>query len=852
MSTSRTASRRQRAANAESSTSINPIPERWRDLAACLVILLSVYLFLFPATFGGGHFNASDNVASASFETYLSDAAAKGEFPEWMPYIFSGMPSYAALLTTGERWWDFIANVAYDTPKILRSFFGTDAARVALFYAIYGIGVYWLMRSKKFMRYQAMFAAFGVMFSTFVIAWVMIGHNTKPAAMMAVPYVLIALERLRKQFSLTWAAVTVIAVHVMLESTHVQMAFYAICAFGLWFLTELVVNLVKKQPVAGVLRATAILAVAGGLSFAMASDRLLSVMEYTEYSTRGTAPIVKTDGAAIGEQGGYDYDYATNWSFSPSEVLTFFVPNWYGFGKLEYSGPLTGGKPTTLMAYFGQMPFTDAANYMGIIVLALALVGAVRYKNSTFVIFLIVVSVFSLFLSFGKNMPLLYDIFFYSVPGFNKFRAPSMALALLQLAVPILAAYGLRAVEEWREQATDKQKRNALLFAGSGAVFLVAGLVYPGMAEASYMGDLAANATTSRYPQELQQWIFEQWKSDWMVTAALLLAGGAMVWAYVNRKVNAGIFAVAIVSLSVLDLWRVGTRPMEVEKESLSQTSLSKTETVSFLKEDKELYRIADFGFPAPNIAAYHKIQTIHGYHSAKLRSYQDILDVAGKGGGSTIANPFLWNLLNVKYIVGPADMFGPQARPIFASQSERIAVFANADMLPRAFFVAKAEVAKPMQILEHLRDGDFNPRETAYTEEPIAAAFTAPSSSATATVKEFANEKLVIETRTEGDNLMFVSEMYYPYWKAYVDGKPAQTYKLNYAFRGVIVPAGTHTVEMRYESTAMATGKMLSLGGNILTLALLAVGLVLDRRKPGASPEIADSGADEEEGDKE
>ena len=137
------------------------------------ILALAVMVFLGKAIFGNG-FGSSDNIASNSFRPYLQEAAKNGEFPQWMPYIFSGMPSYAALLTTGERTWDFVSGIVFTVAEYFGKIFGSDVARIAFWYILYAVGMYLLMRTKKHEQFTSFFTAFAAVFSTFVITLFMI------------------------------------------------------------------------------------------------------------------------------------------------------------------------------------------------------------------------------------------------------------------------------------------------------------------------------------------------------------------------------------------------------------------------------------------------------------------------------------------------------------------------------------------------------------------------------------------------------------------------------------------------------------------------------------------------------
>lgn len=279
---------------------------------------------------------------------------------------------------------------------------------------------------------------------------------------------------------------------------------------------------------------------------------------------------------------------------------------------------------------------------------------------------------------------------------------------------------------------------------------------------------------------------------------------------------------------------------MEVEKGDIIKSEFSEPEFVSFIKKDKSLYRVADLVYMSmgkTNIPAYFKLQNVHGYHSAKMRVYQDLLDVAGGGGGNYITNLFLMNLLNVKYISAPQQMI-QGVKPVFEGvmQTDQGAmptlVYENASVLPRAFFVDSVKKDTPLSILHHLRDGDFNPKSLAFIEKDLSTNIEPAGINAKANVIGFENHKITISTDNPGTNFLHVSEVYLPVgWSCTIDGKPTEIYKTNYALRGVIVPSGKHTVIFSYHSDIFDMGKTLSLSVNIATTLSLLLAFFLQKR---------------------
>lgn len=821
------------------------IPEKYQDIFYIVSIVIAVFVFLGSGIFSGT-FSSSDVLSSISVRPYIEQATKDGNFPLWIPYIFCGMPSYASLLATGDRVWDIFPLIFFGITRFFGWLLSNDNARVASFYCIYGIGMYLLMRTKQKERFVAFFTAFAATFSTSVIIWIMIGHNTKPVVFAMFPFIFMFMEKLRERFSLVYAVLLVFAIHIMMEAGHIQMMFYGACAFGLYLLFEFISRLISKQEPMKILRVAIIALAAAGLSFLMSSDRYLTTMEYTQYSTRGSAPIHKTDKQTQDATGGNDYEYATMWSFSPGEIMTFFVPNFYGFGKLEYKGELTGNREVRLPTYWGQKPFEDAAAYMGIAVLGLALFGAFHFRKDVFVQFLIALSLFALLLSFGYTLPVLYDFFFYNVPSFNKFRAPSMALAMMQFAVPVLAGYGLAGIFKFRKDADEKDKKTVMYMLIAAGAFFVIGLAFSAIFQSAYLDSMDESDLIKRFSSQygasaadsIKEFVWGEMISDWLINGALLVAAALGAWLFINRKISRSLFIPLIALILIFDLWRVGWRPMEVQKQAAEKAAFVQTDVVQFLKQDKSMFRIADFTSESPNKPAYFMLQSVNGYHAAKLRVFQDMLDVADNGSTSQVTNPFLWNLMNVKYIISPQQLQGTE--PIFQSASGNGFVYYNASMLPRVLFVDTAKQADQMDILNSLKQGSFDPSQVAYVEESLPVTLDSAGETAKARVVDYRNEYIKIEAEATGNNLLLISEIYYPPgWTAYIDGTETKIYKTNFAFRSIIVPKGKHTIEMKFSSERFEMGRTLSILANILTFGALGVGIFLESRNRKKKEEV-------------
>jgi hypothetical protein len=807
------------------------IPQQYQHPAAIALILLGLLVFFYPVVFEGKTFTGADSIASKSFWTMRDDAEEQGIFRLWNPYIFCGMPSYGSLTFSELRykWFDFTAAVI-DAPLefIEKNIPDPLFWQSFLFYLIFAVSMYFYMWRKLGSKVPALIASLAATYSMYIIIWPMEGHHTKMPVMAFFPIIFYAVERLKEEWDIRFALVLVFAIHFILLPSHVQMIFYTYLALGVYGLFLVVRALRKKESWKGIVRVAAVLVVATGLAVAMMADRILSVLEYNPYSIRGMNPITETTETKT-KEGGLDYEYATNWSFSPGEVATFAIPSWYGFGVHPYQGPLSNNQVMKVNTYFGPQPFTHAPQYMGVVVLMLAIVGFVRSRKDPFVQYLGIMAVFSLLVSFGREFSLVYDLMFRYFPMFNKFRIPSMILVLVQIFVPMLAAYGvasfLRARGTTMSPASEKRWKYAL--GGLAGVFVIT-LILPSVVRGAYGMFFSPEAVTrkftnlpAQYATEIYNFVANAVVADILIGALLLLAAFGAIFLYLRRSLSIATLTAVLVLAVVADLWRVAYKPMDANERQEEERLFATPEYVRFLQQDTTKFRVLEFINGQPpynNMLAFWRIESAYGYHGAKMRWYQDMVDVVN------LRNPLLWGLMNVKYVItNQPDSVGPLSLVYNGADRK---VYYNTASLPRAFFVNRYEVAEPREILEKMRTLSFDPRDVAYVVEDPKVAVEPPHPSAKAEITRYGIQDLELRVTTAGTNLLFLSEAYYPVgWNAYLNGNPVDIHRVNYMFRGVVVPAGVHTLEMRFEPRGFAVGKRLSLITNLL---VLVVGVVV------------------------
>lgn len=751
----------------------------------------------------------------------------------WNPYIFCGMPGQASGLAPS-RWFDVINTGYASFREIVGNIFGNDYVQHTVFLMFMAIASYFFMRQRKATLLVSVFAAVAITFSTGIVVFVFIGHITKLYTLSAFPLVLMLLFRFQEKIKFLDVVLFIIALAVMVSGWHVQMIFYSYFAFGLYFVYFFIRFLILKefQQVKRLFASAGLLIAGSALAIIMVSDIYLQILEYTPYSTRGTKSISeRVNGETQKTQSAF-YDYATGWSFSPGEVLTFVVPSYYGFGNMIYKGSLSNDEEVEVNTYFGQMEFVDVAMYMGVIVFFLALFAMYACRKDPLVQFLSLLALVSLFISFGKTLPFLFDLMFYHFPFFDKFRVPSMMLTMVQVSLPFLAASGLMKIISLRENPDPKVsavvKYSAIVFSVLLVIFLVAN-----SSISSWFVERVNTSANGKQLGQIADFIADVFVGDLLIGFALLTAAFWFCHAYITGKLSGDVLAFLIILLTVFDLFRISQRGAKfIDKQDVSGL-FNEPAYVKVIKaqKDKDVFRILNFKQDGSlgsisrnsNYNMYFQLHDLGGYSGIKPRSYQDYMDVVGP------ANPTLWRMLNIKYLVFDRPIQAPEFEQIYGA--EKTFVYRNNAALPRVYFVNRVEKKEPIDILNNVKDAQFDPKDVAYVEKPMAV--DRPDTTAETNIKEYSNEHVVVEAKATGNNFLFFGDTYTPVgWTATIDGNKTDILRADYGFRGVLVPKGTHTIVFDYAPRSYYLGKYGSLTVNILVLLGLGAGLFLKKRK--------------------
>ena len=620
-------------------------------------------------------------------------------------------------------------------------------------------------------------------------------------------------------------------------------------------------------------RATGVLVIAGLVGVAINLSNLYHTYTYSKETMRGPSELTHDTGAQqANASGGLNRDYITQWSYGIGETWTLLVPNYKGGGSvplaqnetaMEKADPRYAGLYRSLTQYFGEQPMTAGPVYVGAFVLFLFLVGCVVVKGPLKWA-LVAATVLSVLLSWGKNMMWLTDLFIDYVPMYDKFRAVSSILVIAEFTIPWLAILAL--VKLMQEPALLRRNLKAVavclvLTAGVALWMAVPGgtpspsdyvstqerAMLQSAADSGYLpaGELPSIlANVSEMRAALVQ-------SDALRSFLIIAVGVLLLLLYAQGRLRRSFTVGGIALLCLVDLWSVNKRYLYDDQfvpASTSKTVFEPTETDKTILADPALdYRVLNLAtntFNENNTSYWHK--SIGGYHAAKLRRYQELIDhhivpemqalaseVVAKGGrmDSLEAAKFpVLNMLNTRYVIFPA------------AEDGRTVPLQNPHALGNAWFVRHVQyVANADEEIDAL--SGLRPAETAVVDARFRDALQgleqAPADSlGTIHLTAYEPNRLVYETQNTTDGVAVFSEIYYPAgWQVTIDGQPAPLARANYVLRALHIPAGQHTVEMRFDPQSLHVTEGIAYAGlSLLAVgALAAIGLGIRRKRKEA-----------------
>jgi Bacterial membrane protein YfhO len=772
-----------------------------------LLFAVLVVIFFHEVFLGGKTFTSPDTVAPAGFVRMGQQALYQQHtYPLWNPFVFLGMPSFASAaynpLIYPPDWPLALVQKVVPLP---------DMTWLLLYYFLGALGMFLLARDWGARPQGALLAGAVFVFAPNLVAVGSHGHGSQLVDSAYLPWMLWLASRWLKRGNLADLGWLALAGGFQMLRGHVQICFYTWAAIGLYAVVDGVTGL--RDPARRVTSLVRVAAVAGAaaLAFGIAGFYTLPLRDYAQYSIRGSSDAGGGAGAA----------YATQWSMAFYELPSVLFPGWVGFG---------GGN------YWGAMPFTDYPNpYLGLVAVLLAVPAFFGRGRAR--VFALLLALGAILISFGKYFP-LYGFLYDHLPLFNKFRIPVMVLLLFQLAAALGLAWGWSDVLEARENDAGRARldRALMILMIAVAIGCFGGFLLQGSWQAGYVS--AATSHNPNIPPAVAANDASALAGDLAKAGALGLIALGAAWMALRRRLSIPFSTAIVFVILLVELWPVSGRVMKpvIGEPKGDVLEVGRNDTVQWLEKVAPLgtFRIFPIDEFQSNRFAGFGIASLGGYHPAKPRLFQDLLDAQAPG-------MFRWQrLLNVRFILIQRlyQDIPDYLQPVFQGQTN--VVLENTLALPRATIVGRYEVVQPdSAIIDSVSLGTQDLAQVTYLASDPHLEL-GPVDGARATIESYRLNDVTIKVSTPGPGLLRLSDEWYPDWKATVDGKPAPILRADYLLRAVPIPAGEHTVVFRYSSPAVRNGLMLTLASLVVVLLLIVFG-VRSRRVPARTTPVAE-----------
>ncbi|MBE7176689.1 MAG: YfhO family protein [Mucilaginibacter polytrichastri] len=807
-----------------------------------ILIFAAICFFYFTPAFSGKSLMQNDILLAQQTQREIMEYKAKdGKAPLWTNSMFGGMPTY-------QIWAQYSDNV---TTHII-SFLNVIMPNPANLVFMYLLGGYLLFSVLRLKPWLAMAGAIAFAFSSYNFIYIEAGHGTQAMAIaFFAPIVAGVLLVFRGQY-LLGGLITAFFMALEIRANHVQMTYYL-------FLVLLILAIVeawnayktKTFPVFG--KSIGTLALAGVLAIGVNAANLWTTYEYAEESIRGKSNLTKNTSEP---QTGVSRDYAYQWSQGVGEILTFLIPDAYGGSsdgrllddKSDVVKALTGkgvpmeqaaGFAQQLPTYWGDKPFTSGPWYFGAVVIFLFVFGLITVK-SRMKWWIVAAVALTVLLSFGKNFTLVSDLFFDFFPMYNKFRAVESILAVTSLCIPILAFLGVKELSESTDTKRMWKAAKLSLYITGGICLVVAGVpdllsLRPDDSSQLQKSLTQAFQGDSRSANEIIGALMRDRASiaraDAIRSLIFILIAFAIVWAWINKKLNLQLASVAVALVIVVDMWAVDKRYLNSTnfgpKQNLAERTQKRDVDEFILRDQDKGFRVIDFtsGNPFTNASASYFYRSLGGYHAAKLKRYQELVD----HNFTNSVNQDVLDMLNTRYII--------QSDPKDGSEKMQ----RNNSACGPAWFVKKIEFVKNSdEEMEAI--SSFDPHNVAVVDTRYRSLFDAARKSVDPNAKieltGYHPDTMRYEYSSATAQTVVFSEIYYDKgWNMYLDGEKKPYFRADYLLRAAEVPLGNHKIEFRFEPVSYYTGEKISLAASaILILGGIGV-LILEIRRRQRAP---------------
>lgn len=824
----------------------------WRSLLIATGLFILAGLLYFYPILQGDILSQGDVTQFNGSAREIQDYRDKGRQIYWTNAMFAGMPNFGiSVIDPG--------NILRHLPRLFTEVFSTP---IGLFILLC-LGFYLLMMALNIDLRIAIAASLSFAFSSYFIVVLAAGHNAKFHAMAYLPAILAAMLWVYRDGKwLLGGSLMALFVGLEINAKHPQMFYYFVFVAIAVGIGEFV-RLLRAGQLSHFIKGTGVLLIAALLGVGTQFSYLQRTLDYSTYSTRGQSEL---SAQATEAEDGLDVDYITNWSYGVAETFSWLIPNYKG-GVSQAIGPDNPALEKVdrrfqqaiagQSQYFGDQPFVGGPVYLGALVMLFALFGFFYLKNGLRIPLLLALILMTM-LSWGKNFPGLTHFFIDYVPLYDKFRAVSSIMVIPSFILPLMGAMTLnqmvadpetlKASGPW---AKWPQKKLFYVLAGVLVGFCALSFIAP-----DTFNSFLSERESLELPQQLSQAGLNQAQADQFIASLsdarsaiftrdagrsllLLALATALFFLWQRGSVKSQAFLVSVGLLAVIDLWMVDRRYLGEEnfvKPRQEKVNPSPADQ-AILRDPDPYYRVLNLTVSPFNDATtsfFH--QSVGGYSGIKMKNFQEVVDyhlqaeiqaLSGRLRSQELnpqslfaATPML-NMLNTKYLI-----INRQGRPL-----------QNPQALGNAWFVQEivgaADADEEIQKL-----GNIQPGRTAVLRADQNKALkreSLPTGRGRIALQSYDPEKLVYQVQAEQEGLAVFSEVYYPEgWRLLKDGEEIPLLRANYLLRAAVLPAGSYTLEMRFEKD-FATANRISLVAGLLLLGLLITAVLRERKRKAA-----------------
>ncbi|MGL4852567.1 MAG: YfhO family protein [Phocaeicola sp.] len=817
-----------------------------RILPELLVMVLFIaisFVYFFPAVTEGRILSQHDSVggigAGEEAKNYLNET---GERTRWTNALFGGMPTYQT-------------SPSYNSTDLLKgveNLYHLYLPTYVWYVFALLLGFYILLRAFDFSRWMAALGAIVWAFSSYFFILISAGHIWKLITLAYIPPTIAGMVLIYRGKLVTGGVLTAFFVALQILSNHIQMSYYFLFVMVAMFIAY-GVTAYQKGTLKQFGKATGVLFLAGIVGVCVNLSTLYHTYQYSKETMRGKTELVKKN-SDDQTKSGLERSYITQWSYGIGETFTLLVPNTKGGASvplaaneraMKKADPMYASIYGQIGQYWGEQPGTSGPVYVGAFVMFLFILGLFIVKGSMKWA-LLGATILSILLSWGKNFMPFTDFFLDYVPMYDKFRTVSSILVIAEFTIPLLAMLALKKVVEEPQRLLKEEAKGFYISLGAtaGLSFLFA--VAPSLFFPSYISTSEMYQLQNGLPAEhvapimanLQTMRMTLFTADAWRSFFIILVGVALLFAYSKQNIKASLLIGALLVLCLVDMWDVNKRYLNdgqfVPKVAQVNT-FKQTETDKFILADPTLdYRVLNLAsntFNENNTSYWHK--SIGGYHAAKLRRYQEMIEehispemqelfkaVSEAGGDMREVDPTLFpvlNMLNTRYFIFPLQ--GGETVPV-----------QNPYALGNAWFVDEVMYVKNAnEEIDALHT--VNPYEVAVIDkkfEKVVAAPAAVDSMATIDLTNYLPNELTYQSESTEAGTVVFSEIYYPGWRAYIDGVEVPIGRANYLLRTINVPAGKHVITFTFRPESLriteiiATSALALLGFTLLAFLLV------------------------------